>query len=408
MNNLLTTQLVSFETLDSLDNMMVLGNLANREFDTRFGQAGAKIGEKFSQRKPQRYIVQEGEDIGDIQGLDDDFVDVEIKYQDHIPITFSQRERALSIDDYKRRYIKPQSIALTNKVDKRGFYLYRNVTNSSGTPGSALASSAVALDAGVRMANESVPMDDEAAMITNPRGMATIVAAEQTLFHASDEIRSQYLRGQMGQAHGFTWYRSQNPVTHTCGAYAGAGRVNGAGQTGSSLVTDNWTGSITKLLRWGDYFTIGTGATACNMVNPVTYEDIGELRQFTVTADVDSSAGAATIPISPPIVTSGPKQTVVASPAHQAALTVNNGAAANTRSTVGLALHRDAFALTIVDLPKPMGNKECETVRSTKYRMAFQMVADFDLKTYKNIVRVDLLYAWTLMREQFASRVYCT
>ncbi len=401
MNSLLTTSLVSFETLDSVDNMLVLGNIANREYDSRFGVAGAKIGDSYTERKPQRYIVQSGEDIGDIQGLEDDSVTVNIQFQDHIPIAFTQRERALSIDDYRRRYINPQSIALTNKVDKRGYYLYRGVANYSGAAGTALASSATPLDAGVRLANESVPMDDEMAMIVNPRGMATIVAAEQTLFHASDEIRSQYLRGQMGQAHGFTWYRTQNPVTHTVGSWVGAGRVNGASQTGSSLVTDNWTGTVTKLLRWGDNFTIAN----CYQVNPVTYEDTGELRQFVVTADVDSSSGAATIPIFPPIITEGAKQTVVASPAHQSALTLMNTGA---RSVQGLALHRDAFALTVVDLPTPMGNKETQRIASKKFRMAFQMVADFDIKSYKNIVRVDLLYAWTLMRPEFACRVYCS
>lgn len=400
-NKFLTRDEVSYHTLDSLDNMLVLGNIANREYDSRFAVEGAKIGDKFTQRKPMRYVVQSGEDIGEIQGLEDDSVVIEIEHQDHIPIQFGQRERALSMDDYRRRYIDPMTIALTNKVDKRGYNLYKGVYNNSGTAGTVPADTAVYLDAGVRLANSGCPMDAELGMIVSPRMMASQIKAEQALFHASDEIRSQYLRGQMGQAHGFTWYRSQNPVAHTTGAWLGAGRVNGANQTGSELVTDNWTGSISKLLRWGDNFSI----TGLNSVNVQTFEDTGELAQFVVTKDVDSVAGAATVPFFPPIVLSGPKQTVVSAPAHQAPLILHP---ASKSSVQGLALHRDALALTIVDLPQPVegSGKLAKRIQSKKYRFAFQMVSDFDIKTYKNIQRLDLLYAWTLMREELISRIY--
>ncbi len=400
-NTLLNTTEVSFNTLDSLDNMLVLGNLARRTYDGRFGIDGGKIGDKYTQRKPQRYVVQSGEDIGEIQGLEDDSVTIEIEHQDHVPIQFGGRERSLSMDDYRRRYIQPMTIALTNKVDKRGYNLYKGIYSFSGTAGTVPADSAIYLDAGVRLANNAVPVDDEMAVIVTPRMMASEIKAEQTLFHASDEIRQQYLRGQMGQAHGFTWYRSQNPATHRTGAWLGTPAVNGASQTGSSLITDGWTGSITKLLRWGDNFTIA----GLNSVNPVTYEDTGELAQFVVTSDVDSSSGAATLPIFPPITISGPKQTVVASPDNDALLTVQT---ASKSSPQGIAMHPDAMALTIVDLaaPIPESGKKATRIASKKYRMAFQMVADFDTKSYKNIQRLDILYAWTLMREEYACRIY--
>lgn len=60
----------------------------------------------------------------------------------------------------------------------------------------------------------------------------------------------------------------------------GTPRVNGAGQTGSSLVTDGWTPSV-KVLSKGDYFTVGD-----------------ELK-MTLADVISNASGAATIPFGP-------------------------------------------------------------------------------------------------------------
>ena len=78
--------------------------------------------------------------------------------------------------------------------------------------------------------------------------------------------------------------------------YTGAvGAVNGASQTGYSLITDGWTGSQ-RILNQGDPFTVN-----------------GELK--IVRTNVDCVAGAATIDFDPPLRNS---------PDNDAALTINN------------------------------------------------------------------------------------
>lgn len=57
--------------------------------------------------------------------------------------------------------------------------------------------------------------------------------------------------------------------------------VNGASQTGTSLITDGWTGGG---LKAGDFFSIGTGAA---------------IQFYQMTADAPPSAGAATLQIIP-------------------------------------------------------------------------------------------------------------
>lgn len=63
----------------------------------------------------------------------------------------------------------------------------------------------------------------------------------------------------------------------------GAPAVQGAGQVGSTLLTDGWTGSG---LRAGDFFSLGAGAA---------------LRLYRMTADAVPVAGVATLQFAPPL-----------------------------------------------------------------------------------------------------------
>lgn len=85
------------------------------------------------------------------------------------------------------------------------------------------------------------------------------------------------------------------------GAATGTPVVNGANQTGNSLVTSGWSPSVTGILKAGDYIQVGSGVTS---------------RLLMVTDDVNSSAGgAATIPVEPNIGTA---------PNNGSAVVVNN------------------------------------------------------------------------------------
>lgn len=69
------------------------------------------------------------------------------------------------------------------------------------------------------------------------------------------------------------------------GAATGTPLVNGASQTGQSLVTDGWTTGVTGILKAGDWIQLGSGATS---------------RLYMVLNDVNSDgSGNATIDIAP-------------------------------------------------------------------------------------------------------------
>ncbi len=84
------------------------------------------------------------------------------------------------------------------------------------------------------------------------------------------------------------------------GSALGSPLVNGAGQTGKSLIVDGWSELETGLLLPGDYFAVA-----------------GELKMVTASVDSDS-AGEATVAFTP---------SLRASPADGAALTLTNAEA---------------------------------------------------------------------------------
>jgi len=78
-------------------------------------------------------------------------------------------------------------------------------------------------------------------------------------------------------------------MTTPRGVATGTPLINGASQTGSSLITDGWTTGITNIMRAGDFISF----------DPPT-ADRRELKM--VTADVNSDGGGnATLAIKPPI-----------------------------------------------------------------------------------------------------------
>ena len=199
----------------------------------------------------------------------------------------------------------------------------------------------------------------------------------------------------MGMAGGFKWSMDQNVNAHTIGAHGGTPLVNGASQSGASLVTDGWGATS---LNKGDIFTIA-GVFG---VNPQSRQSTGELQQFVVTAD-NADAGDKTIAISPAIVTSGAMQTVTAAPADNAVITVLG--VASTSAIQSMAFHRDAFVMGCADLQLPQGVDKAARVSDKQLGLSVRMVRDYDINNDKFPCRLDVLYGWKTVYPELACRI---
>lgn len=119
--------------------------------------------------------------------------------------------------------------------------------------------------------------------LTGARWTATYEVANKTAADAG--IWLAWLTQLRGQANTFYAYDPQRTTQY--GAATGTPLVNGASQTGNSLVTDGWNTSVTGILKAGDMIAFDT-------------TDGRELKM--ITADVNSDgSGNATLSIEPSI-----------------------------------------------------------------------------------------------------------
>lgn len=404
-NSLVTPTWYTKEVARILVNNLKFAANVNRSYDDQYVQAGAKVGYTVNARLPQRFQVTAGQAL-QVQGINDQYVPITLTSQKNVAYSWSTASMTQEIDAVRERYVKPAATALANVIDFDGLNTcYKDVYQSVGTPGTTPSSNLTYLQGGAKLTNAAAPADGRMAVL-DPVSMVTLANANLALFNPSAQIAEEYRSGQFAsRALGFEeWYEDANVAKHTTGSFTSSTPlVNGASQTGSSLVSDGWASGATSLKK-GDVFTIA-GVFA---VNPVSYSSTGELQQFVVTADCSDSSGAMTISISPSIITSGQLQTVTASPADNAAISVvgaSGGALSATVTPQSLLFHSDAFALVMADLHKPSSGAETTVVRSKELGISIRMVQQYQIGSDQEPTRLDILYGWATIRPSLACRV---
>lgn len=398
-NTLLTISMITREALRVLENNLTFTKLINRQYDDRFGVEGAKIGTTLNVRKPPRYIGRVGQAL-QIENSTETSVPVTLNTQRGVDIQFSSQDLALSIDDFSDRFIKPAIASIANAIDADGMAQITNIWNAVGTPGTVPNSLLTYLNAGVLLSNNAAPLDGERYVVVSAQMQATLVNALSGLFHAATQISEQYRKGEMGETAGFEFYMDQNVNSFTVGPQGGTPLVDGANQTGSTLVTKGWTGAAASRLNVGDIFTIA-GVMA---VNPQSRQSTAALQQFVVTAAFSSDgSGNGSISIAPPITPAGSFQTTDSSPADSSAITVLG--AANTVSPQGMAFHRDWITLACADLPLPGGVDMAARVADRQLGMSVRLVRAYNISTDQFPCRLDILYGWAPLRPEIACRV---
>lgn len=386
-----------------LENSLTFTKNVTRAYDDKFAVSGAKIGATLNLRIPPVFAVTSGPNLS-IQNYTETQFPLVINQQKHIDVSFSSAELTLSIQDFSARVLAPQIAQLANAIDADGLAQYVNVWKSVGVPGTPNTTLAPYLAAGVQLDISSTPRDRDRAIVLSPQGQADAVGGQfTTIFNDQDSIAKQYLNGTMGRALGFKWSMDQNVNNLTEGPLGGTPVINGATQTGATLVTSGWTAAAASRLLGGETFTL----PLVYEINPMSKLNTGKLLSFTVTGPVSSDgAGAATIPISPAIVTSGAAQNASNSPANGAALTFTSGAA-NLVTPVGLAFHKQAFAFASVDL-EDVSKYGAWGARVSDDQLGISMrcVRQYAIGSDTVPCRLDVLYGWATPRPQMACRVY--
>jgi hypothetical protein len=413
-NTLATPTWVTRETARFFVNDLTFLANVNRTYDDQYRQAGAKVGNTVQARLPQRFTVYDGQAL-QLQPIYDQTVPITLTNQKQVAFGYSTAQATTELDLIRERYVQPGAEALANAAEVLAFgAVYKDIYSAVGTPGVTPNGTLTYLQAGTKLTDLATPLRGRCAVL-DPLAMQTIANTSATLFNPSAVISENYEEGMFGRMQlGIDrWYQDIARPTHVTGFFTSCTpTVNGGNQTGATLNTQSWASSATTLNK-GDIFTLA----GVDSVNPLTYADTGRLQQFVVTAQTSDSSGNMTaLPISPSIITSGQLQTVTASPASGAAITVLGATSATSgvlgTGTVGITspqsfvYHPDAFAFVMADLMEPDAGAVSKTARSKELGFAIRWVQQYQIGTDQLPSRLDILIGAATLQARLAARVF--
>lgn len=388
-NTLLNIDMITAKALVILHQKLNFIGSINRQYDDSFATSGAKIGTTLRIRKPVQYTVSTGATLA-IQNSVETNTTLTVNTQKHVDFSFSTLELTMNIDDFTARFIEPAMAVLAANIEADALSMLNSVYNLVNGQGSAqtfrnfLTGRKILLD-------NLTPQSKQWMARLNTLDNVDMVDSLKGLFQSSQKISTQYTEGVMGYTAGFEF--AENTLIPGITRGAGAGYlVNGASQTGASLVVKTGTGTINV----GDVFTLA----GCYRVHPETKAATTTLQQFTVTANY--SGGAGTLAISPSIVVTGAFQNVSASPTDSGALTLAGTASTATGQSV--VYHPDFATFATADLVMPQGVDMAS--RASKDGLSIRVVRQYDINNDVLPCRLDILYGYSAIRPQLACKLW--
>lgn len=421
-NTFINPAWVLMETTLRLTNNLRFGNQVDRSYSDEYVQSGAKVGETVKARLPMRYKRVSGSAMV-AQDLTDRTVDIRLTDQWHVGFDYQSWHATMNMDRYRERYVDPAGDELVNGFDFDGMQaMYQETANTVGTPGVVpgstgtlpYAATQTYLDASERLHNIGVPEGDR-RIVVSPAMQNRLLNGVITLFQPAQKLANQFNTGQFaGENLGWAkWFVAQNVALHTVGPLGGTPQIDGNVSNGATtILTKGWTAAAANRLKKGDVFQI----SSVYDINPMNRQALPYLKDFVVTADVDSTAGgAATIPFKAAGAAGedaiyGPGhqfQTVSALPLDNANITIFGHASSyqNVQTRTALGFRKEAYAGVVADLIKPGGCWISERISSKALNISLRFVQQHEVRTDLNPGRIDTIYGWKAVRPDLAVRI---
>jgi len=403
-NNFKNTSLVTKIAVKEFLNSLVMGQMVDRQLDSQFQKVGASI----QVRRPVMFEASSGATLGSATDIEERAATVTLDQRQKVHFEITSQDMTLSVEDMTERFIRPAMEELAQKVETDLAAVYTNIGNFSGTPGTTPTTFLSVASAGAVLSKLGAPMSDR-SLFVNANAAVALADGLKSVFPESI-ARKAIEEASVGRYGRFNIFESNSLATHTVGVATGTPLVDGAAQNVTyaasgdawtqSLVTDGWTNDTAGILEAGDVITIA----GVESVNRRTRVSTGDLQTFTVVSTVasGSTTGPATLTISPPMITSGPYQTVTAAPADDAAITVKTGTGGASYPQ-NMGFHKNAITLAMAPLDLPVDG--ATAARESFKGISIRAVRQYDVTNDKTVFRFDILYGVKAQNPDFAVRV---
>lgn len=376
----LTNSEITANALDQLECELGPAAHTERKYESLFGNEPGKSnkGDSYQIRKPPLADVNEAW-AANYQSVDDDSVTLTMDKPKSVDWEITDKQFALDLTNFEDQVNQPAMAALAHKWNLEVMRLYKKAWNYVGVPEAATSASADYLQAGVLMDNNLAPRDGSRAIFLNPRTMAAAVEANKALQNPTMPLSEAFRKGLYRKdILGFDWHMTQIVANHVSGANTGAGLIDGAGQTGSSLLMDSFTAS-SDAWKEGDILDL----TGYRDVIQQIYETVlGYARRVVVTSDVisDGTGDETTVPIAPTLIAAGKGRNVTGTLADAESVLLFGHASNYVSKTFPqcLAWPKKAIALGFVELKVPGGMDQASTKTDAKRGISLRFSRRWD------------------------------
>ena len=400
-NTLLTPTMITRKALMVLHQKCNFLGACNRQYDDRFANSGAKIGQTLNVRMPSKYTVRTGATLS-AQNHVERSTPLVVDSQYGVDVSFTSVELTMDLDDFSERIIEPAMAQLAAKIEgdcmSDGYKVIPNYTNA--TTDATLTYKYFAQGSS-NLTKELAPLANRTAVLS-PDSRVLFSDAVKGLFQDSTNIKQQYREGIMGRTGGFDVYENTLTPSHTTGTFAGAALTDGA-NAGTSDTSNVWSSqttfsintatSATTLLA-GDIITISGMAAA----HPETKANMGKLRSFVVQSAVTLTtlANSYDVTVKPALIygTGNSYQNVVLS-----GVSDTNDNSVTLIGAVGSAfgqdiqMHKDAFCFATADL-EDVSSMGAWGARRTQDGISMRIAKQYAIASDTVPCRIDVLFGF--------------
>lgn len=366
-NEFITVKEIARQILPRLIENLVFPNLIHKDFSDEYVTGK---GTTIQVKKP---VILTAKDFNESEGtstqdVKEESVDVTLDKLATVDVEFGAIQRATNVDDLNRLFLEPAAVALAEKINSDGLFLYKDIPYAVGTAGTTPSKLTDLANVRKMLNTNKVPVAGRVA-VWDPEADANFTTIDAIVNAEKSGSTAALREGSIGRVFGLDNYMAQGVKQHTTGITKATDvKVNGKVTAGATSIAIDGTALTGKLVK-GDILTIKKN-------NYVVVED-------TADASTNAIASVKVYPALPEI-------------ADDTVVTLVSGHTAN------LAFNPMAFAFVTRPLIAPAG---VESYVTSYNGITLRVVRGYDMKYKKEMLSMDVLYGYKTMYPELATRV---
>lgn len=393
MGELATEVRLAQMALRALKNNNLAINLFYKDLQSEF-KAMPESGGIVNVKKPIKFQSYKGVEAK-LQPYKEETIPVKVDNIRGVAWSQNQVDATLSKSPEKlyEMLIEPAMIEISTQIDLELFTMVNKVANGLGTPGNTPSAYLTIAQVAARATNIAVP-DSKRKMVVTPTAQAVLADALKDVFHEG-RVEKALEKMYIGGLAKMEFFISSSLPRLIKGTPGGTPKVNGANQTGTSVIVDGFAAAGT--LKAGEIITFSNVYD----VHPVTRQAHTYLKQFVLNSDFTADGGGeGTLDIRPSIVTEGAYQNCSVGPANNADIVQ----VTNADCVSNIMFYPDAFCVQFVPIKIP----DMQGVGHTETRegISVTVTKGWDVMKLQMVYRVDVLYGYRELYPEQAVRLF--